>query len=122
MRIVLLLALLAIAACRPIYGRDVANLTAFPEDLPAVGTSAAMLDEWFDKLGYAPGPHVFQSESELRRQPGAPLVYALETDRSWWLMRARTTQDFCTTQKFIYYKLDHERKLQRAIQNKRSVC
>ncbi len=122
MRIVLLLTLLAVVACRPIYGRDVANFTAFPEKLPDIGTPADMLEEWFDKLGYAPGPDVFQSEGELRRQPGAPLAYALEADRSWWLMRARTIQDYCVTQKFIYYKLDPERKLLRAIQNKRSVC
>ena len=122
MRIVLLLTLLAAVACRPIYGRDVANLTAFPENLPAVGTSIDQLDIWFDKLGYAPGPDVFQSEGELRRQSGAPLVYALEADKSWWRMRARTIQDFCVTQKFIYYQLDAEQKLERAVQNRRSVC
>ena len=122
MRIVLLLTLLAVVACRPIYGRDVANFTAFPEELPAVGTSIADLETWFDKLGYAPGPDVYQTESELRRQPGAPLVYATQHDKSWWLMRVRTVQDYCVTQKFIYFKLNAEQKLQRAIQNVRSVC
>lgn len=122
MRTLMLLTLLAFVACRPIYGRDVANLTAFAEKLPAIGTSVGELEVWFNKLGYAPGPDVFQSESELLRQPGSPLVYALEADRNWWLMRVRTVQDYCVTQKFIYYQLDVDRKLQRAIQNKRSVC
>lgn len=122
MRIVMLLILLASVACRPIYGRDVANFTAFPEKLPAVGTPLGDLEVWFDKLGYAPGPDVFQSEGELRRQPGAPLVYAIETDRDWWRMRVRTVQDYCVTQKFIYYQLDAGQNLLKAIQNKRSVC
>lgn len=122
MRIILLLTLLGVIACRPIYGRDVANFTAFPEKLPSVGTPAADLEIWFDKMGYAPGPDVYQSESELRRQPGAPITYASEANRSWWLMRSRTIQDYCVTQKFIYFKLDAAQNLSRAIQNKRSVC
>lgn len=122
MRFILLLTLLATVACRPIYGRDVANFTAFPEKLPGVGASLQDLETWFDKRGYAPGPDVYQSEAELRRQHGAPITYALDADRSWWFMRARTIQDYCVTQKFIYFKLDGAQQLTRAIQNKRSVC
>ena len=122
MRIVTLLIVLTCTACSPLYGRDVANFTAFPEDLPAVGTSASDLDAWFEKLGYAPASDVWQSESQLRRAPGAPLVYAVERDKIWWKTRARTVRDFCTTQKFIYYRLDTQQRLERAIQNKRSVC
>lgn len=122
MRILVLLTLMACVACRPMYARDIAKLTAFPEELPAVGTSASDLDAWFDKLGYAPSADVWQSESELRRQTGDPLVYAIEQDKTWWKARARTVQDFCITQKFIYYRLDTERRLERAIQNRRSVC
>ena len=33
-----------------------------------------------------------------------------------------TVQDFCVTRKFIYYKLDADQKLVRAIQNNRSNC
>lgn len=122
MRFILFITLLAFVACRPIYGRDVGNFTAFPEKLPGIGTSAEELNGWFDKRGYAPGPDVYQSEAELRRQPGAPITYTNESDRSWWLTRNRTIQDYCVTQKFIYFKLDAARKLVRAIQNKRSVC
>lgn len=122
MRPILLLLLVATMACRPIYGRDVANFTAFPEKLPSVGTPIPELEVWFDKRGYAPGADVYQSEAELRRQPGAPITYTMDSDRSWWLMRARTVQDYCVTQKFIYFKLDGSQKLLRAIQNKRSVC
>lgn len=122
MRIVMILMLLATVACRPIYGRDVANLTAFPEHLPAIGTSTSDLEVWFDNRGYAPGPSVFQSEGELRRQPGSPLVYALEADRLWWHTRVRTVQDYCVTQKFIYFQVDADGGLSQAIQNKRSVC
>ena len=122
MRLILILCVLAIAACRPIYSRDVANFTAFPEQMPGPGTAFGELEIWFNKRGFAPGSDVFQSESELRRKPGAPITYTLVADRSWWLSRVRTVQDFCVTQKFIYYKLDAEQKLTQAIQNNRSLC
>lgn len=122
MRAILLLCLVVATACRPIYGRDVANFTAFPEKLPAIGTPLSELEVWFDKLGYAPGPDVFQAEGELRNPPNGPQLYLLDEDRSWWRSRVRTVQDYCVTQKFIYYKLDDAETLRRAIQNKRSVC
>jgi len=78
MRIALAITLvLALGACRFPYMHDYANFGAFPEPVPPVGTSVAELDKWFFKRGYGPGPRVRQSEAELRRQPGEPLVYCL---------------------------------------------
>ncbi|MGD1926835.1 MAG: hypothetical protein ACFB03_22020 [Paracoccaceae bacterium] len=122
MRIFLIVCLLVATACRPIYTRDVANFGAFPEPVPPVGTAIAELDVWFDKRGYAPGPSVWMAESELRRVQGGALVYALEEDKLWWQTRVRGVQDFCVTQKFVYFRLDAEQRLTRAIQNSHSEC
>lgn len=122
MRLILLLTLVAFAACRPIYSRDVSNFTAFPEMIPEVGTPVADLEMWFHKRGFVAGPDVFQSEAELVRMQGSPPVYSVEADRSWWFSRVRAVQDYCVTQKFIYYKLDEAQRLSQAIQNSRSSC
>ncbi|MEM9060928.1 MAG: hypothetical protein AAGD13_10750 [Pseudomonadota bacterium] len=122
MRVLLILCLSVAVSCRPIYTRDVANFTAFPEPVPPVGTPYAEMEVWFEKRGYAPAPEVWQAEGELRRVQGGPLVYALEKDRMWWQARVRAVQDFCVTQKFIYYRLDLDQRLVRAIQNSHSQC
>ncbi|MEO1490661.1 MAG: hypothetical protein AAFV19_00725 [Pseudomonadota bacterium] len=113
---------LALGACRVPYPHEYANFTAFPEPVPPVGTPVAELDAWFHKRGYGPGPRVRQSEAELRRQPGEPLVYSVEADRTWWLTQHRVIRDFCVTQKTIFYRLDAEDRLQKAVQGKFSQC
>lgn len=122
MRLILLLTLIACVACRPIYSRDVSNWSAYPETIPEVGTPYGDLETWFHKRGFAAGPDVFQSEAELLRMQGSPPVYSVEVDRSWWFSRVRAVQDYCVTQKFIYYKLDEAQRLSQAIQNSRSSC
>ena len=122
MRVLLFVFCVALSACRVPYSSELADLTVAPFEIPPYGTPKAELVLWFDKNRFAPGPDVFQAESELRRLPGAPLAYALEKDRSWWLSRAQTVRDFCVTQKFVYYKLDPEGRLARAILTSRSQC
>ncbi len=122
MRPLILSLILVLGACRAPYMSDIADLTVMPDDLPPTGTPEAALNIWFDDNRYAPGPRVWQAEAELRRLPGAPLAYATEKDRSWWLSRARTVRDFCVTQKYIYYKLDDNGALTRAIMSARSQC
>ena len=92
MRALLLLTLLITVACRPMYGRDLANFTTFPDSMPGLGTHIGDLETWFDGRGYSPSSDVFQAESELRRHPGTPLAYALEQDRSWWKARAKRSK------------------------------
>lgn len=122
MRLWIFMALLATSACRVPYTNELANLTVAPFDIPPYGTSRSDLDLWFDEHQFAPGPRVFQAESELRRLPGAPLAYAVDGDRTWWLSRTQTLRDLCVTQKLVYYQLDAEEKLGRAILTSRSQC
>lgn len=112
----------AIAACRPPRTADYANLLAQPDMLPPAGTSAEVLTAWFDQHGYAPGPRVLQSTAELQRREGDPLVYALESERTWWLTRHRTTHHLCVTRREIYYRVDGDGHLSQAIQKNRSEC
>jgi hypothetical protein len=116
------LAALALAGCRVPYTSDIANFGAFPEPVPPPGTSVIDLESWFYKRGYGPGPRVLQSEAELRRDPGEPLVYALQAEREWWLTQHRVVRDFCVTKKTIYYQLDGSNALTRAIQGRISQC
>lgn len=123
MRIALIaLTVLALAGCRVPYTADIANFGAFPEPVPPAGTPVVDLEQWFIKRGYGPGPRVLQSEAELRRSPGDPLVYALEAERQWWLTQHRTIRDFCVTRKTIYYQIDGAGALQRAVQGRMSQC
>lgn len=122
MRALLLMICIAVGACRAPYMNEIANLTVVPFEIPPYGTPKEELVAWFDKHRFAPGPDIYQAESELRRLPGAPLAYALDRDRSWWLSRAQTVRDFCVTQKYVYYKLDAENRLARAILTTRSQC
>lgn len=121
MRFVLLM-LVLLGACRAPYMSEWANLTVVPFDIPPYGTPRGELELWFDENRFRPGPQVFQAESELRRLPGAPLAYALDEDRSWWLSRSQTVRDFCFTEKYVYYKLDDQERLARAILTSRSQC
>ncbi|MEM7422279.1 MAG: hypothetical protein AAF334_01075 [Pseudomonadota bacterium] len=123
MRLLIALLIIATAACRPIYTRDIANLTSFNNpEFPPAGTYEAALIAWFDERGYLPGPKVHQTEGELRRMQGEPLVYASPDDKEWWFSRAHNVRDFCITQKLIYYRLDTQRRLARAVQTYRSEC
>ena len=122
MRPTIILALLLCSACRAPYMSEIADLTVRPFEIPPYGTPAPELHQWFDENRFAPGARVLQSESELRRLPGSPLVYALESERSWWLTRMQTVRDFCVTQKIVYYKLDQNEALARAIMTSRSQC
>jgi hypothetical protein len=101
---------------------NLADLTVWTDDLPPPGTPEAELNEWFDENRYAPGPKVWEAEGDLRRLPGAAGSYVREEDRSWWLTRSRTVRDLCFTQKYVYYKLDDNGALSRAIMNARSQC
>lgn len=120
--LVFVLALLAVSGCRAPYLSEINDLTVMEYEIPPYGTPADELALWFDQNGFAPGPNVWQAESELRRLPGTALAYALEADRSWWLTRAQTVKDFCTTQKIVYYKLDQDGRLARALLTARSQC
>lgn len=122
MRVILLIAAVLLGGCRGYYLNEIADLTVIPFEIPPYGTPEAELNAWFDEHRFAPGAQVFQAEAELRRLPGAPLVYALDADRSWWLTRAQTLRDFCFTQKIVYYKLDDAGALARAILTARSEC
>ncbi|MFK7944296.1 MAG: hypothetical protein AB8B85_15470 [Paracoccaceae bacterium] len=122
MRMLLLGMFVVLAACRAPYMSEYADLTVRPFEIPPYGTPKVELAAWFDENYFAPGPRVFQAEAELRRLPGAPLAYALDEDRSWWLSRAETVRDLCVTQKYVYYKLDAEDRLARAILTSRSQC
>lgn len=122
MRATLLVVVALLGACRAPYMNEIADLTVIPFEIPPYGTPMAELDLWFDANRFAPGPKVWQAETELRRLPGAPLAYASENDRTWWLSRTQTVRDFCVTQKLVYYKLDAERRLARAILTSRSQC
>ena len=122
MRILIFVGLMALAACRAPYSSEIADLTVVPFDIPPYGTTKTELVTWFDENRFAPGPDVYQAESELRRLPGEPLAYALEADRSWWLTRTQYVRDFCVTQKQVYYKLDAQDRLARAIMTSRSQC
>ena len=122
MRPLIALVLLLCAACRAPYMSEIADLTVRPFEIPPYGTPASELNAWFDENRFAPGARVLQAESELRRLPGSPLAYALESERSWWLSRMQTVRDFCVTQKIVYYKLDQNEALARAIMTSRSQC
>lgn len=122
MRLFLLVTLVMLGACRVPYMSDWADMTVRPEAFPPVGTAPAALDAWFAAHGYAPGPTVRQSEAELRRRPGDPLVYARAEDKLWWLTQHRTQRDFCVTRRVIYYRLDPGGALVQAIQSHRSQC
>lgn len=118
----LIIAVLLLGGCRAPYMSDVSLMTVAGYQIPPTGTSAPELNTWFDANGFAPGPKVYQAESELRRIPGSPLAYALEADRSWWLSRVQTVRDFCRTEKIVYYKLDDNDGLGRAILTARAQC
>ena len=122
MRLALILCLAVLAACRAPYSNEIADLTVMPDELPPYGTPADELDLWFDAEGYRPGPRIYEAESDLRRLPGTPVSYTSEQDRSWWLSRVRTVRDFCVTEKYVYYRLDADQKLARAIMTSRSHC
>ena len=122
MRVMILVGLVALAACRAPYSSEIADLTVIPFEIPPTGTPKAELVGWFDENRFAPGPEVYQAEAELRRLPGEPLAYALEADRSWWQSRTQYVRDFCVTQKQVYYKLDAADRLARAILTSRSQC
>ncbi len=122
MRLVLLIVVLLCASCRAPYLSEINDLTVMRYEIPPYGTPADELDLWFDQNAFAPGPQVLQAESELRRLPYTGLTYALEADRTWWYTRAQTSKDFCTTQKIVYYKLDQNNALARAILTSRSQC
>ncbi len=122
MRLAILAVAVLLGACRAPYMSDVADLTVLPYEIPPYGTPAPVLAAWFDENRFAPGPRVYQAEAELRRVPGAPLAYALDADRSWWLTRTQIVRDFCMTQKIVYYKLDGNEALSRAILTNRSQC
>lgn len=122
MRSLVLICVFLLGACRAPYLHELADLTARPDELPPPGTPEAELNQWFDENSYAPGPKVWESEGDLRRLPGTLNSYVLEGDRSWWLTRSRTVRDFCVTQKYIYYKMDDNGALARAILNARSQC
>ncbi len=122
MRLLLILSVLALGACRVPYMSDWADMTVRPEQFPAVGTPAEVLDGWFAEKGYAPGPTVYQAEAQLRRRPGDPPTYARAEDKRWWLTRHRTVRDFCVTKRTIYYRLDPGGALVQAIQSHRSQC
>lgn len=122
MRLGVVLVLLMAVGCRAPYSSDVADWTVLPETFPAVGTSEAVLNIWFDNRGYAPGPKVHQAEASLRRRPGDPLVYAVASEKRWWHTRARSVRDFCVTTRTIYYRLDAAGTLLQAVQTHRSQC
>jgi len=121
-RAVLLAVVLLSAACRMRYMADLADMTVLPEDFPPAGTPLAVLQDWLDAQGYAPGPKVLQAEGELRRRPGDPLVYALQADRVCWLTRTRSVTDLCVTTRVIYYRLDSRENLLQAVRTHRSQC
>ena len=98
MRQLLLIVAVLLSACRTPYMNEVADLTVRPFEIPAYGTDEGELNTWFDSNRFAPGPRIWQAETELRRLPGTPLAYANEADRSWWLSRSQTVRDFCVTQ------------------------
>ena len=114
--------LLLLGACRAPYMSEIADTTVQDFDVPPYGTEEAALNRWFDENRFAPGPRVWEAETELRRLPGTAIPYANEEDRSWWLSRSQTVRDFCVTEKYVYYKLDAERRLSRAIKTSRSWC
>lgn len=122
MRALMLMICVALGACRAPYMSEIADLTVRPFEIPPYGTEHGELVAWFDQNDFAPGPDIYQAEAELRRIPGAPLTYALDRDRSWWQSRVQTVRDFCVTQKYVYYKLDAEERLERAILTTRSQC
>lgn len=122
MRMTIMIGLLLLCACRAPYSSEIADLTVLPFEIPPYGTTEAELVAWFDENSFQPGPRVYQSESELRRLPGTPLVYAVDEDRTWWQSRAEIVRDFCVTQKLVYYKLDDDDRLVRAILTSRSQC
>lgn len=122
MRFAGLLLVLIMGACRMPYMSEFADMTVVAYEIPPYGTPVEDLDLWFDDNDFRPGPDVFQAESELRRIPGAPPAYALDVDRSWWLSRSQTVRDFCFTEKYVYYQLDAEFRLARAILTSRSQC
>jgi hypothetical protein len=112
----------ALAGCRAPYVADYAAMTVLPEELPAPGTTPTALEDWFAEQSYAPGPRVLQSEGELLRRPGDPLIYAQPGDREWWLTQHRTVRDFCVTRRTVYYRLAPDGRLERAIGTHRSYC
>jgi len=119
---ILLAAAVLLGACRMPYMADYADMTVRPEKFPPVGTAVPALTAWFDAHGYVPGPKILQSEAELRRRPGDPLVYARPTDRVWWRTEGRTVRDLCVTERTIYYRLGASGHLTQAVRTHRSQC
>lgn len=122
MRVLCLVLVVLTAACRVPYTSDLADWSVLSFDLPEEGTAPDDLGRWFESEGYVAGPKVFQTEAELRRRPGTPLVYALPGERSWWLSQVQTVRDLCVTQKFIYYRTRDDGRLARAVGAVRSQC
>lgn len=120
--LILSMLFLALAACNPPRMADYSNMMALPERLPNAGTSLGDVEAWLNANGYAPGARVLQSEAELRRRPGDPLVYSLEVERMWWMSAHRTTRDLCVTLRTVYYRVDDRGALMQAIQTLRSDC
>ncbi len=114
--------ILGLGACRMPYMADYADMTVMAEDFPPAGTSRAALQDWFDENGYAPGPRVLQAEGELRRRRGEPLVYALQSDRRWWLTETRSVTDLCVTTRVVYYRVDPRGNLLQAVRTHSSQC
>lgn len=119
---ILIAAVMLLGACRTMYMADIADLATTPDELPEPGISRSALTTWFDDRGYIPGPRVFQAESELRRRPGDPLVYAQPGDRVWWSTAYRTVQHACVTKRVIYYRVAADGQLSRAIRSHRNQC
>lgn len=115
-------AVLLLGACRTMYMADYADLATIPDDLPQPGMSQTALTAWFEDRGYIPGSRVFQAESELRRRPGDPLVYAQPGERVWWMTAHRTVQHACVTKHVIYYRVAPDGQLSRAIRSHRNQC
>lgn len=122
MRLVLVLAAFALAACRVPYTHEIADLTVWPEEFPQAGTSSSDLNNWFVAQGYAPGPNVLQARAALMRRPGDPLIYARASEKTWWLTQSRSVRDFCITTRTIFYKLGPDKTLAEAVQTHRSQC
>lgn len=112
----------ALAGCRTIYSSELADMTVWPDDLPAAGTSSEVLKRWFVAEGYAPGPDVHQSVASLMRRPGDPLPYTHAKEKLWWHTQSRSVRDFCITTRTIFYRMGDNGSLDQAIQSHRSSC
>ena len=120
--ICVLAAAIAVSGCRAPYMAEVSDMVVQPDDLPTPGMTEPELVAWFEERGYVPGPRVRQSEAELRRRVGDPLVYAQPGDQRWWLTVHRTVRHACVTKRSIYYSVTPDGRLERAIYNHRSQC